>query len=307
MEELEELLSKIEIQNHCMVSEEYGLDNTYFYVLCPYGIGDTLYVAMMIKAYCEEKKVSKPVCFIVKENHAAIPRWFFGIDSMIALNALVDLLDIWAVQNSFFQGDNFLYGHFPKNQEWELVPEYANAKEKNMIYRYRTIVMHISENAVLEIPRIPRLSEKEVEFVYGIGKNTIIMMPYAASSAMVPMAFWEYMAGIFQKLGYKVLTNVKDNTEEPIKGTLSISENLERMVSLCEASAAVISMRSGICDILAQTKTDLIILNTTEYLYNEWDIKYATERQNILSLLYDSDDKAMEVVKEILQFFHISI
>lgn len=67
----------------------------------------------------------------------------------------------------------------------------------------------------------------------------------------------------------------------PIPGTEAVSLPLADMAVLCENCKAVISLRSGICDLLAFTNTNLFIIYSDEMIQKEGNIKKLFSREGI--------------------------
>ncbi len=301
------------VKNEVEVSDGYlslkciRLEKDVLFVLCPYGIGDTLYVAALIKSYKEYHKDNRRVCLIVKENHSVIAEWFTGIDEKIVSNELVELLNAYAVSTQTWQLKNFLYGHFKKDKDvWRLFPEYHEIAEKNMVSRYKQLVFQLPEEAMLEKISIQTDVDKFTE-EYKIDKKTVILMPAVVSAPPMPEVFWTTLAQILQKFGYHVLTNVKDEKEWVIPGTEPISESLDVISRLGEEALLVVSVRSGICDVLALTNTLLVVINTRKDQQEEWNLSYATDREGIVSLLCEKPSEMMSVMKGILGILGIDV
>lgn len=113
--------------------------------------------------------------------------------------------------------------------------------------------------------------------------NTIIVMPHESSARRLPLSFWEELCRELSK-NYTVYTNTKDETETPIKGTSAVSESLKDMTNICEQCFAVISIRTGMCDLLAFTKANLIVLNTESEQITAWNLKEVFFRKNIINI-----------------------
>ena len=100
---------------------------------------------------------------------------------------------------------------------------------------------------------------------------------------------WEELADLLMALGFTVFTNVKGPEELPIKKTIGLCADLGTMAAICENCRLVISLRSGICDVLAFTETNLVVVNLTEYHLSEWSLKAANDRKNIHSFLFNDE------------------
>lgn len=295
------------VQDGYLNLKSWALQRDVLYILCPYGIGDTLYVASLIKGYKEYHNETRKVCLILKESHSVIADWFTGIDMKLVSNEIVEILNVYAILTQTWKLDNFVYGHFKKSEKHRLYSDYHFTAEKDVISRYKKLVLQMPYECYMEPMKVQDLQNSEVLEKYKIDKKTIIIMPYACSTPLLPTVFWETLVQILSKLGYRILTNVKDSTEPVVEGTEEISENLEVMARVCEESLMVIALRSGICDVLALTNTLLVMVYTREDYYREWDVQTVIDRDGIMSLLCDNTQDVMGVMKEILSLFDVYI
>lgn len=267
------------------------LNKSTCYVVCPYGIGDTLYVAALMGSYKRQNPGIRRVCMIVKKEHAQIPDWFDAVDEKIVSDVMVNDLNVFSVSTGTWKLKNYLYGHFRKEPDWRLFPEFGNCEIKNMVYRYKKLVLQLSASCAMEEPKIVPDPELQMALMeeYEIGERTIILMPYANSTMLMERGFWERMVEILIELGYQVITNVKGDDELPIKGTRGLCADIATTAALCEFCRLVISLRSGLCDVLAFTEAKLVVLNNREYHFNEWNLSAVTSREGIYNLLIGRD------------------
>ena len=296
--------TNIGINNGNLFIDSVLLDDNTLYVCCPYGIGDTLYVAALIDSYKSYYSINKDICLIVKDKHSFIPNYFDSIDKVIASDNLVNLLNHFSITTQTWRLENYLYGHFKKSEYRVLYSEYYTTPNKCMIQRYKQLVFGIPLNSTLCKPSFKELILPES---YSLDKNTIILMPYAMSTPLLPSFFWDLLAQILNRLGYHLYTNVKDETEAPINGTFPLSCSLEEIITISEPCFAVISLRSGICDLLAYTNTHLIIINTDVQLHTEWDLTTIHDREGIANLLCTDIHNISSLAEEILSFLGISL
>jgi len=301
------IIEEVLAQDGYLNLKSMPLEKSVLYILCPYGIGDTLYVASLIKSYKEYYQESRKVCLILKESHSMIADWFSAVDGKIVSNDVVEMLNIYMIATQTWKLNNFIYGHFKKTRELQLFPEYFEIADKNMVSRYKQLVYGLPLECELE-----RLAVKNREVTaetekYQVDKQTIIFMPHAVSCAPMPEVFWETLAGILTKLGYRILTNVKDASETVVKGTEAITGNLEEMLVVCESCLMVIALRSGMCDVLALSEALMVIINTREDYYQEWNVMDAVNRDGIMNLLCNEHHDVMSVTSEILALFDIKI
>ena len=293
---------KLSVEGGTLKSELYPFREDTVYVLCPYGIGDTLYVLGFMKAY-REKHQEKRLGFIVKESHKCILKWFSGTagGEIVSSDLLVKMLNHFIVMNSLYKLDNLLYGHFHKDRNYNLLSEYFEIPEKKILPRYSKLIFGFEEDVQFEYPRISRCDGISVDNGgFSVDEKTVIFAPYAKSSIMLPIEFWEILAGTLQHLGMNVLTNVADG-EVPIKNTRSLSLDLGQFTSVCSKARAVIAVRSGLCDAVAFTDVMLFVINMSDAHYYQWNLNDVVSRSGIFNYLCDSNEKFSMIAQEIVE------
>lgn len=266
---------EVEVQDGYLCSVgKLGMRANTLYILCPAGVGDTLYVAAYAKAVKKVHPDMVRVCLITKENHACIADFFDGVDEVIASDLLARQLDLYSIATKTWYLKNYIYGHFKKNLCQTFDKEYT---ENNML----PILSYYKKN-ILKIPEDSALDSFSYRFKNsdGTGRTEktgsdpfVILMPYANTARMLPLKLWEKLAAFFTEKGYRVYTNGKDDSERPIAGTVALCENIYHMVGICRESKLVISVRNGMCDVLAMSKTPLLILDTDQEFYEKWNTR----------------------------------
>lgn len=302
--------------NEIEVKEEKGfltyggiLRHDVCYIVCPYGIGDTFYVAAMVKSFKAYYPNIQKVCLIVKSGHCQIPDWFESVDEKIVSDDMVKALKHYSIRTGIWQLKNYLYGHFHKKSNGDFLPEFQECEVKDMLYRYKRLVFHIPDECALDRPHLKIHSDVQLNMIkeYAIGDKTIILIPYAQSTFLIANAFWERIAEQLAGLGYQLYTNVKDKKELPIKGTKELCVDIETMAVICEKCRLVISIRNGLCDVLAFTNANLIVLNNREYHFREWDLKRAAQRENLYSFLLDSTGGVTNAILGMLGYGYMEV
>ena len=243
---------------------QYSFKQDTMYICCPASIGDTLYIAALSDTYKKEKRINR-VCLIVKQNHESMVSMFGGVDEYIVSDEMVDILDKYSMYRQVWNLDNYVYGHFHKDIHFRYYEEYFEFEKPDIRQRYSKLILGLHGDSPFEIPGFDRQ--------YELFKSPFfVLMPYAQTAKMLPDDFWSRIAENLLENGYKVYTNVDGKKEVPIIGTKAISCSLIETAKICEKAKAVIALRSGICDLLAFTDTKLIVLNTSEELYEEWNL-----------------------------------
>lgn len=297
-----EIEGKIYVEEKVLCTvENFHLKKNIKYICCPYGIGDTLYIASFVKAYKMQNKDIEKVYLIVKQNHEKIVSMFDGIDGKIVSNELVELLMKYSLYTQTWELKNYLYGHFKTELNFKFTSEFYGKSNPDMISKYKSLVMNLPSEAEMEHIVINGNKNK----CLNINKKAIIIMPYAKSIRMLPNTFWEKLcAELILMGGYHIYTNVAGINEKPIKGTTPLQENISDMAVISERCKTVIALRSGLCDLLAFTKTKLIIINTDFELCSAWNLKKSFPEKDITDIdCYDkcSYELAREKIKSIIK------
>lgn len=81
--------------------------------------------------------------------------------------------------------------------------------------------------------------------------KAVLLIPYARSAAEMETEWWEKIAEHIKGKGYQVFTNVKDNTESVIKGTIPIWIPLRYVPGVIDYMGSCISIRCGLSDLIA--------------------------------------------------------
>lgn len=275
-----------------------AFDRNTMYICCPASIGDTLYIAALVKAYKREHPYVSKVCMVLKKGHGELGRLFPAVDEVLVSDEIVQILDFYSLYTQTWTLKNYVYGHFKKSSRFIYDPEYNQKDCRNILTRYSRLVMNLSTEAELEkihLGSALRYAEKSNE--------DIVLMPYARTAKLLPFAFWETLARRLTEKGYTVYTNIGGEKERAIQGTIPVKKTLLDMALLCEGYKAVISLRSGLCDLLGFTETRLIVVNTSEELYEEWNLEDVFDRKDIYNInCFDGSnhDKEIDQIMEII-------
>ena len=126
-------------------------------------------------------------------------------------------------------------------------------------------------------------------------------MPYANSLALLSDSFWDKLVCLLKKAGYTVFTNVGSyRGERALAGTEPICKGLLETAIFCEGCDAVISLRSGMCDLLAFSSAKLIVLNSTETYFNNWNLRDVFDREGIYNVNCWEDFNCNNIIDQIM-------
>lgn len=291
-----ESASKVLVQDGyiCGISD-IAFDRDILYICCPASIGDTLYTAAFVRAYKKENPSARKVCLILKKGHRELGGLFEAVDETLISDEIVETLDRYSLYTQTWGLKNYLYGHFKKSIHFVYDPEYDQEGCSTILARYRKLVMGLPDDAE---PESMVLNRDAVQM-----KHEVVIMPYARTAKMLPDLFWEELAGKLIQRGYFVYTNIGGGKEKAIQGTMPMAESLLDTALFCERCSAVIALRSGLCDLLGFTKANLVVVNTSEELANEWNLKDVFARDGIYNVnCFETEDfqKKFDVIMEIM-------
>jgi hypothetical protein len=99
--------------------------------------------------------------------------------------------------------------------------------------------------------------------------------------------------------GFKVYVNVKYLRQNKIPNTRSIKIPLEKIIKFTEMVGNVISVRSGICDVISSSKCNLIVLYPSQNIYSWSSLKKMGLRKMVKEYIIDSPSNR-KLIKQIV-------
>lgn len=289
--------SKVVIRQGCLerISDTvFRPDVMYF--CCPASIGDTLYVAALVKAYKKENPEIKRVCLLLKAGHRELGSLFPSVDEVFVSDELVEVLDRYSLFTQIWKWKNYRYGHFKKSIRFTYEKEYFQEESQKIIPRYQKLIMNLPDDAELEKINLPQKN-----LMMKGQKPCIVLMPYARTASVLPVSFWEKLVECLSQKGYIVYTNLGSEKEKVIRGSKPMKESLLDTALFCENCAAVIALRSGLCDLLGFTKTKLIVVNTSRELFSAWNLKDVFYREEIYNICCFENESFAQQIDEIIR------
>lgn len=276
-----EASEKVAFENHSIKSiGDYRLREDTFYIVCPEHIGETSYALSLVNAFKKEKNVGR-VCAIVKKAHGGIPDLFHSVDEKLVSDELVEICEGFSILNEIWKCRNYLFANYHQ--------EYGNMHVTSIFKS----IMCIDESSELEKIGCARNELSEDHW------QSVILMPHAHAVPRLSVSFWEKLAKIFVKNGYEVYTNVVDETEYVIEGTRAASESLVDMAAFAERCSLVIGLRSGLCDLLALTKANMVVIDTSENLHKQFNLDVISA--STYSVLCDPESDIDETIEMVLR------
>ncbi len=231
----------------------YPLQEDEWGLICPHSIGDTYIVCSFAEAILK-KHGGKRVTAFVKPQYQSVPSLFPGVSRF----AVVDDYDLMCLSFNEFRVGRYFLG-FPSSNAIAMI----GFKGVNVIDCYRAL-FRIPWDYPISVPR--PVTEEELDIAReSLSQNgfpegaTVILVPDANTSPKLSPAFWELLATQLKRRGYFPVTNVRPGTK-PIPGTFPGEFPLHQIRSTAEVAGWVISLRNGLCELLATCRSRISVL-----------------------------------------------
>ncbi len=224
--------------------------------VCPYGIGDT-YLLLSLLGEFQKKFPKDKIKLFVKPSHQEIPA-MFGYKNIIPVDSLITA---HFEENSKLVRGKVVVAHpfgFGMTEDLENI-----GKDDRVFSDNFKKFLGLPSNTSFDKPKLAPGFQDRAKIIlkksgYVPGK-TVILAPDAASISTFSMNFWKKLEGKLTDAGFKVLYNgnvVIDGA--PVSNAIDFS--LGEAIPISELSGHVVSIRSGLCDLLSTAKCNLIVL-----------------------------------------------
>lgn len=262
------------------------------YIVCPFGIGDTIFIASLIRAYKLHYQKGR-ICLIVKKNQESIPDFFDAVDEKIVSDYLVSCLIAYSKTKHIFSKWNYQYGHFILDNFWPEPGQMLGIKDLNLIDIYKQCVLRIPPEVRLQEAKVMIRKTEMLQYQarYAGLDKVVVLFPYAVTIQRLQQEFWIKIACLFKQKGYKVYTNVKDATEPAVEGTEALELSLLEIFVLSRTFQwECVALRSGICDLLGFSNVKLTVIYENESLRRGWHMEaIGLPNQNIKDVVLEQN------------------
>lgn len=284
----------------------FTLDFKTDYLLSVFSTGDTLIMGGLISAY-KENHPDRRVRVIVKRSHEQIVefnRKWIGKPIYISTKMSLLIRPYFIVASNitgrfrFCMHDKTLF-HLDRDAE-------ARITTFGLWPCYKRIFSLPAETKFTP-PDYPRLSDEDYEKLaeqFGIDTfKTVILAPYTIT--MQQYNYTPLFTEIASKLkarGFTVYTNTTD--ERVIKGTKALRMDFDQIVSLAQNKKLwVISVRSGLCDLLRFTNCHLTVLYPSQFWKDMFSINtmFGTRSQLVEKIVSPKTGKGEDVLEEMYE------
>lgn len=214
-------------------------------VICPNkAFGDVYWACAFLPAYCKKNNISMKnvVIIVIGESCAQVAELFKMKNIVILSNSEMDGIVQTVV---FTQEQNCIIAHQDLPYTDNII-KWINKHFLSFIDYYRFAIYGLDKSIAPILPHefVPFENREQIP-----KDKSVIMSPYAKSVVNLSTQYWEEIAADYNKQGFHVYTNTA-NSEQPIKGTVSINIPISQMPSAVEHAGTFVGIRSGICDVI---------------------------------------------------------
>lgn len=249
--------------NQYFLKKYYPLQHGQIGLISCWGIGDTVMVAGLANYLVTSGKV-KSVALLVKPGHDYIAGLFPGIAQIYTIHNFKSYLEpninYPQLPPQILAPDQYFYAHF---FNWEMAGLVGH-KKVHLLDAYRAV---LKLDHKLELLKPRPLFEAEVTAANFIFENyslepekTVFIAPSAVSILSFPESFWNALYEKFLAEGFKVVINAPPDGEQQNKNIINLSMPFDQLIAFANLCAGVVSVRSGLCDLLSLYNINLIVL-----------------------------------------------
>ena len=223
--------------------------------LCSRGVGDTVIFLSKISEY-KKKYPDKKVNVIVSETHVPIVNFYCDLIDEICVLPYKKMCD--TTQIAFG-------GLLPQNIKYILpISSYQMLGYKNMsIFDLMNLTLELGECSEYLRPPIQDLDTVTLELLKKYNDDNekyVIMAPTAVSVNSIDGEVWISVYNLLVENGYKVLINGSPNEKNVLFDLADyINVPIDQIYLLAEKAALFIGLRSGLCDLLAFSKCNMVV------------------------------------------------
>ena len=228
-----------------------------------YGIGDAYMILSLLTAFRQQNKgVKKIKIVLINQKHVGLLYLFPDtFDDAILIDAR--WLNYIPVENALTKGRVIIFSC------WYFFPNALKSllgHKKITINEIYKLMLNVFVTTINEKPVVsPEIKKAGIDRfnTYGFEQNrTVLIAPHAntVDAESVPFSFWEEIIGFLSENEYHVA--VLSNEEKYLLSNWAkhVFFPLDEAIPFCEQCGFVISVRSGLCDLLSTANCEKFIL-----------------------------------------------
>ncbi len=286
----------------CLTKALKRISDDESYVFLTDSIGDDIYALSLLQTF--KKEQSKRIILFCEKKKEKLVKVYSDIYDEIKI---VDKNErLWKLICSYHRNKiaikigikNRIYSTMP----YHLFPIRGNYHHDNL-YLIGRGMLGIKGALNLNFPNIDQQYEDQA-LVDTMSQKTIVLNYGSKSMNCVSLPLFERIANDLVGRGYHVYTNIIKG-QEPIKNTDPLDCNIFDFYRVCNNACAVVSVRSGILDLIAGIRTPLLVFyfpletvygksSKSEKFYNRFTME-AWHRDNLMEGKHQNDNDSYDL------------
>ncbi len=273
----------------------FKIEKDKMYFLSPYGLGDTMILCGFKNAL--EKKYGCEIYFLIKASHKIVMDMYkiknYSIIDMknLDLFLLGDATQMPCLGKIFVAHPEF---HKELLYLFDEINTSVDGNKTQFIEWYKKFLL-LPKKTKFELPVwYPTLSEKAKKKIMKIApvSNIVVLIPEANSVNIRNKTIWKNIIKANQK--FKTITVVNDKKNK-IMGIKNLDLDLYDTVAIMLACHSVYSIRSGLCDLVANKISNMTVLYGNPYFKTIYSLKFFNK--NIVEWVVEDEKKYDKKIK----------
>lgn len=241
-------------------------------LLCPYpGTGDAFLLGMYLKDVVGEDETAEYM-IIVTSNSCRKVIQLFGEDAVVLSRYETEQMLLFIK----IMGSDKTNTKILNDMAYHLIGHNLRG-HRGIDFHSLFQGMVFGAKSRLPFPKVSQGNADHIFREYGLKKGkTVLLSPYEKSLRIaMDDRIWEEISERLKEDGYTVCTNVAEESERAVKGTVGLLIPYSEVLDFLDKAGGFISIRNGLCDVVAGTTAKKVILypkkivfdNTTAYEY----------------------------------------
>ncbi|MGI0439613.1 hypothetical protein ACRE1S_03675 [Helicobacter himalayensis] len=247
------------------------------------GIGDS-YMLLSISQDEAQKALGAPIIFIIDKKREILFR-LFEKDNYLVCEDLI-------FNNTYLPKLNFVsknptLGKIAPTNPYQITKNY---KLKTHLFTLYTRLLGLPDSTMpLPTKHYPTLNPKlkaDIEKIAPLEK-ILFYLPESNTSPRLPYCIFARDVAFYKDLGYTIIVNAPKESYFH-KDTLRFDLTLEEAIALGGSAGKVISVRSGLCDIIAREAKDMLVYYEHEQYLQICSLKFLDPQIQVKEIVIDS-------------------
>jgi hypothetical protein len=267
--------------------------------ISPCGLGDTMVLCAGRRVL--EQKYHTSIHLIIKPTHEIVMEMYNNTHYSIREFTKNELWDI-AQDNYVPQKGKLYVAHPIYSDNTGLMSSWAKADfDINCLWRQ---FLQIDSSIQFDLPvYYPNFTSTMYNSI-GIPANdinkTVLLLPEARSVPALRTKYWVGLSKNLRREGYFVVQNYVNKIFK-IKDVPCLPDDLKLVLAFSLSCNKVYSLRSGLCDLIAEKVKDLTVFYPDKFSYKVYQMRTRFPKQNIANIFVPASNskKIKQIIKHL--------